>query len=138
MIAHHLYQFAQSVHCENGIFLVEGQVRWSYLAQVAQLNYAAADPADLRLAIAGSGLPFANPEMAYSGRNSGVASLDGSGRFKFMLVNPNSYYVHQGRKLVTPHLHLTLQLRDGSNRHYEVDLGPGLPLRSLTNYPGMP
>lgn len=126
------------VHCEGGVYLVEGQVRWAYLARIADFTYQAPDPQDLRLGIAGSALPFANPAMAYGGRNSGQAQLDKSGRFRFSLLNPNSYYNHQGRTLVTPHVHLALSLKDGKTRNYTIDLGPGTPLRSLTNYPGKP
>lgn len=129
------------VTCDQGIYTVTGSLHWGF-RNGAQLLYRAAEPADLRLSIKGSGLPFPNAEHAFGPTNSGHAKLDGNGRFQFQVINPNSYYksditkhIGQGKILVEPILYLTIVLPDQTKKTYEVDLGRGIPLRSLTSLP---
>jgi len=98
-----------------------------------ELKYIAAAPADLRTSYMGSGLPFANPEMAYEGtENRGVASVV-NGRFQITVKTPNAYYVNNGTKLILPHVHV-----DIGNEYFDIPLGDAIPSRSLSSLPGKP
>lgn len=131
------------VDCNKGVYTVSGTIHWGFRDGV-QVLYRAAEPADLRLSIKGSALPFPNPKAAFGNTNSGHAQVDNLGRFTFQVLNPNSYYknddimkgVGHGKILVQPILYVTVKLPNNTQRTYEVDLGDGIPLRSLTNYPG--
>ncbi len=133
------------VVCDGGVYVVNGYIHGGY-RDAAVLMYRAAEPCDLRMSIQGSGLPFAGPLMAFGDTNSGVAKLDSSGGFEFKILSPNSYYknddinkgVGQGKILIEPILYLTVTLANKTQKMYEVDLGPGMYLRSLTNHPTKP
>lgn len=98
----------------------------------AQIEYLAARPADYRASYNGSGLPFANPEMAYDETpNHGVATvLDGQVRIELFL--PNSFYVDLGRTLLVPHVLLRAR---GSSHYHIVPVANPIPHRSLTHLP---
>lgn len=101
--------------------------------QASHLRYAAAAPPDLRMARAGSGLPFACEDMAFSGSaNVGEAAIVG-GQFSFNVVCPNSYYVENGSKLVPPQVHVTV-----GNDYFKIPLASArtFEYRSLTSRPG--
>jgi hypothetical protein len=133
------------VTCKHGIFTVAGLIHWGFRDNVV-VTFRAAEPPDLRLSVKGSALPFANPEQAYGPINSGVVKLDDKGHFHFNLISPNSYYknddimnrVGQGKILVEPMVSIVVHLANKTKKKYEVDLSGGIPLRSLTNYPGKP
>jgi len=110
------------------------------VALPAQLRYQAASPAEKRLSVAGSGLPFANESMAYiDGVNSGLISLGGGGSFSFRLTRPNSFYCCQGKHLGDPHVLLTVIGSDGQSAPSErVLVGVRTPDRSLSSLPGRP
>jgi hypothetical protein len=116
---------------DTTVFTVTG--RFHGLSNVG-ITYWAANPIGRGYSYSGSGLPFANPEMAYENTpNQGDLLLDNSGQFQIQLDHPNSYYVGQGSVLLKPHVHL------GANgKVYTVQLGDNLPYRSLKNLPGRP
>jgi hypothetical protein len=97
------------------------------------VKYAAAAPADLRMSYMGSGLPYANEEIAYEGSpNMGEAQVK-EGAFTFNLVSPNSYYKDNGATMVEPHVHFTID-----TEYFEVPLPSArrFPNRSLTTIDG--
>lgn len=100
-----------------------------------ELEYWAARPADFRASYHGSGLPFANPEQAYDRTpNQGIVPIE-SGKFRFEIALPNSFYLQQGRHLLTPHV-LLRRKGDGLDAIQVLPLGQGIPHRSLTHLPG--
>jgi len=122
------------VACDRGLYTVSGRIKGG-----AGLLYRAADPADRRLAVAGSGLPFANPSMAFDGDNTGQAQIGNFGGFSFTITRPNSYYTHHGKVLVAPHVDLQVLNKEGVIAHeVRIPLGESIPNRSLTGLPGFP
>jgi hypothetical protein len=129
-----------SVRCDRGVYVVEGQL----FNKNAQLFYRAPEPSDLRRSIAGSALPFANPDMAFGPINSGQVKVDSSGSFKFQVFLPNSYYevgdiangIGQGKLLSIPRLTLTAITSDKKHHDTTIKLNLHTTLRSLTSYPG--
>ncbi len=118
-----------TAHENNGVVTIVGQC-WT---SANTLQYVAAAPADCRDSHMGSGLPFPSPDIAYqSNVNHGTAPLKG-GKFRFTLRQPNSYYVDCGSKLIRPHVHLYI-----GSEVFNIQLGNGIPLRSLSSLPGMP
>jgi hypothetical protein len=129
------------VVCKDGVFNVSGAVHAGARDKV-ELQYRAPEPCDMRLSISGSALPFPNSDHAFGSTNSGVAKLDDYGNFSFNVLHPNSYYknddiakhVGQGKILIQPILYLIVNLAE-TKKMYEIDLGSGVPLRTLTNHP---
>lgn len=140
------YYYMQEVlsHSENGVsvtvyrkglkLLVKGNAPGCDL-----VSYQAPGAPDLRLSREGSGLPFPNADVAFSGSdNSGIVNCIG-GSFQFTLDYPNSYYTGQGRVLVTPHILVKARTSYGSVREANVPLVDNLfENRSLTSLPGRP
>jgi len=111
---------------QDGIIYVNGRC----LTNDTKLKYLAASPPDLRKSYMGAGLPFANPEMAYEETpNKGEVSLNTTGHFEIVLVQPNSYYVNNGKDLISPHVHVTV----GSD-YFDIPLGQGVINRSLSSF----
>jgi len=122
------------VTCDRGLYTISGRIKSG-----SGLLYRASDPADQRLAVAGSGLPFPNPEMAFDGQNMGQAQVGNFGTFNFTISRPNSYYTHHGIKLVPPHVDLQVLDKEGQIKHeIRVPVGKPIPNRSLTSLPGLP
>ena len=126
----------------GGYFLVEGSVNLPHSEeQQVVLKYAAASAPDRLLSVEGSGLPFANREMALStGENSGIQVLSG-GNFKFVINTPNSYYSCQGKQLVPPSVEISAMAVNregvvGLQKQVMVVLCPAAANRSLTSLPG--
>jgi len=83
----------------------------------------------------GAGLPFPNEEVAYEGSpNVGEVPIV-NGAFSFSIINPNSYYVSSGTKLVEPHVHFTI-----GSEYFDVPLPMAQQVanRSLTSMAGRP
>ena len=122
-----------NIYQDNLIFIVKGRAPSNSL-----IKYSASAPADLRMSYAGSGLPFATPEQAYSNSpNIGETKVEADGSFEFLLYAPNSYYVHGGTTLLLPHVHLAIKT-GSSVKTYRLKLGPGIPNRSLKNLDNRP
>ncbi len=119
-----------SVTYTNDMIHVVGKCPYS---RANSLAYKAAAPADHRSSLMGSGLPFANPDMAYQGTpNQGIIPIV-SGKFQFSLRQPNSYYVKDGTLLISPHVHIFID-----DMPYHIPLGASIANRSLTGLPGQP
>jgi hypothetical protein len=101
-----------------------------------RLEYLAAAPADYRQSFSGSGMPFANANMAFDKTpNQGIAVVETDGRTSIRLLMPNSYYSDFNGTLETPYvfLHYT---SIGKQRECLIRLQRAIPYRSLT-YPSM-
>lgn len=122
----------QIIYDKNSlIYTVKGQ----FFGRGGQkMTYWAANPILRGYSYSGSGLPYANPEMAYENTpNQGDVVLDGQGGFEIKLDQPSSYYVNLGKKLIQPHVHLAIE---GVQKVFTVQLGNSVPHRSLTGLPG--
>jgi hypothetical protein len=95
------------------------------------VTYTASAAPDVRLSIAGSGLPFPNERVAYENSPNSGRALIQNGRFTFDVVYPNSYYTKNGSELVRPHVIFVI-----NNEYYDVGLGHNyVKHRSLTSLP---
>jgi hypothetical protein len=113
----------------NGVITINGSCGSSGNV----LKYIAASPVDLRASYMGSGLPFANPDMAYEGTvNRGLAPVV-NGKFQITVQSPNSYYVKCGTMLILPHVHVAI-----GDEYFDIPLGDAIPSRSLSSLPGKP
>lgn len=112
------------------IFKVNGVTKES----ATRLTYWAANPLIKIYSYTGSGLPLPNPHIAYENTtNHGSVSIDSKGYFTFQLLQPSTYYVHQGKTLLKPHVHLRLK-----DHIYTIMLTDRFPYRSLTSLPDQP
>ena len=90
----------------------------------------AANPPTYNGSFSGSGLPFPNAKIAYENTpNRGAVQTKG-GKFEFKLRFPNSYYEGLGTNYVKPHVNI--RVCGGSNDVFKIQLGDGIPYRSLT------
>ena len=95
------------------------------------VTYTASAPPDVRLSIAGTGLPFPNEQVAYENSPNSGRALIQNGGFTFDVVYPNSYYTKNGSELVRPHVIFVI-----NNEYYDVGLGNNyVKHRSLTSLP---
>jgi len=99
------------------------------------VQYWAANPPTWVQSFAGSGMPYANEEMAYQNTpNVGKVEMGKTGKFRFRLMFPNSYYKHLGKDYVRPHVKLLFRDEGGNmiGKITCITLGEGIPYRSLT------
>jgi hypothetical protein len=100
------------------------------------IMFMAASPPDRMTTYAGSGLPFANPDMAYENTpNIGVVRAS-RGYFEIRLLFPNSLYVELGKQLLPPHVLIRACDSDGASEVTPVIVGEPIPGRGLTSLPG--
>ena len=123
----------------RGIYQISGALQGSFasLSGPLYVKYWGANPPDYLSNFSGSALPYPNEEVAFENTvNKGVVEVRG-GSFSFRLHYPNSYYVEMGSKYVKPQVKFILV--DGANRQlsplYEINLGNGVPYRSLNYTP---
>lgn len=127
----------QNLSCEgvvenlgNGEYLIKGKIANG--SRDALITYWAANPAGFITSYAGSGLPFANPVMAYENTpNKGAVRASG-GMFQFKINYPNAYYIGLGTVYVAPHVNIKIC---GDNNVHQIQLGDGIPFRTLTYAP---
>ena len=99
--------------------------------QNGRISYTASAPPDFHASFTGSGLPFANPSMAFGGSpNNGEMEVGSQNKFDITITMPNSFYSGLGTVLVTP----SLFIRYNDNSVITIELGNGIPYRMLT-YP---
>jgi len=99
------------------------------------LRFWAAAPADRRLSLLGSGLPFATEKQAMEETPNQGSFQVTDGTFEFAVEAPNTYYTCQGNTTVHPHVNILLE---PLKRQYKLQLGPSIPNRSLHSLPGAP
>ncbi len=127
----------EAITNQNGNYVFKGNIK-SYLGALANIQdvyiqYWAPNKPTRGYSFNGSGLPFANEEMAYQDTdNKGVAKVAG-GQFIFNLDYPNSYYTQMGRKLNPPQVKFRFCDSKGKSmsKVYTVPLGHSIPFRSL-------
>lgn len=117
----------------NGEYLVKGKIDNG--PRDALITYWAANPPTFSVSYAGSGLPYANPLMAYenSPNKGSVKAVDGN--FQFRIRYPNSYYIGLGTVYVSPHVNIKICDSKGEGDVHKIELGDGIPFRTLTYAP---
>ena len=122
----------------SGEILIRGKVDMP-LTNASTLSFIAANPPQRGSSYTGSGLPYANAEMAYCSTPSvGRVSLDTqSGQFAFRVPYPSGYYSGLGTVYVRPHIQLMLSDGNRVVKTYSINVGDGVPFRLLT-YPPPP
>jgi hypothetical protein len=116
----------------KGEFVVKGNIGG---AGSQKLVYYAANPATYNTSFSGSGIPFANPDIAFENTpNNGSVTTDAAGNFQFKIFYPNSYYMALGTIYVSPHVFVK---GCGSDDVHSIYLGDGIPFRMGT-YPSPP
>lgn len=121
----------ETVHKPN--YLLKGLVPPGASANTI-VNFWAASPPDRMTTFAGSGLPFANPEMAFENTPNRGAVRAVAGAFEIRLQFPNSFYVNMGKTLLPPHV--LLRFCEPRSEIKAVVIGEPIPNRSLTSLPG--
>lgn len=116
------------------LFTIKGQARGTQ-----RIEYWSANPLLRLQSTSGSGLPYPNATVAYQATtNKGVVPVI-NGQFTIDLPHPAQYYVHQGKTLLKPHVHLKIKRQEGrQDRLVTLILGDTLPHRSLTHLPDYP
>ena len=99
--------------------------------------YWAANPPTYSTSFSGSGLPYPNPEVAYNRTSNAGAVRANNREFSFKLKHPNAYYVGLGTLYIPPHVHIKVCESDVEDIHHTIQLGEGIPFRTLT-YPAPP
>ena len=130
--------FAKEFNCEgmvldsgDGEYIVKGKVK---NGGNSNIMFWAPNPPTYVTSYAGSGLPFANPEMAYDNTpNKGMVKAK-NGSFEFKVRYPNSYYMGLGTVCVEPCCHIKICGKKSDNKIHTIKLGNGIPFRMLT-YP---
>lgn len=114
----------------DGEYTVKGYI--NNAPNGAILTYWAANPPTFCTSYAGSALPYANPLMAYENTpNKGSVKVI-NGEFEFRVYYPNAYYAGLGSIYVNPHVNIKLY---GSENSHKIELGNGIPFRTLTYAP---
>jgi len=116
---------------QEGETIIRGEIKKG--PSDAKVVYWAAAPPTYLQSYSGSGLPYANPEMAYeSTPNRGIVRAK-NGKFAVKLYFPNSFYIDLGTTYVPPHVNI--EICDGlKKKSFAVQIGEGIPYRTLT-YP---
>jgi hypothetical protein len=116
----------------EGEYVVRGTVATK--TNDATILYWAANPPNYMENYSGSGLPFANPDIAFENTpNRGAVKANG-GSFSFRVRYPNSYYVGLGTVLVEPCVHFKVCEAGSDNTVHTIKLGKGIPYR-MDTYP---
>jgi len=117
----------------DGDYLVRGRVVNGSAGIL--VSYWAANPPTYITSFSGSGLPYANPLMAYENTpNRGAVRTSAGGRFQFRIRYPNAYYVGLGTVYVPPHVNVKICDKSEPEVH-RIELGDGIPFRTLTYAP---
>ena len=119
----------------DGDIIISGTVNSNI--ENPNIIYWAPSPADHLTSYSGSGLPFANAEMAYQNTpNKGMVQAKNK-EFSFRLKYPNAYYAHLGTLYIPPLVNIKVCDSLNENSYITVQIDDGIPYRTLT-YPSPP
>ena len=123
---------------EEGLYIVSGKIQGSLSKYIPQKNvllkYWASNSPTFSSSFSGSGLPYPNEKIAFENSdNVGTVSLN-NGSFLIKINYPNSYYSKLGTQFISPEIKLRLIDTNGKalSEIYKINLGDGIPYRSLT------
>lgn len=111
---------------------IKGNIRES--VKDFSIMYSACSPVDKRTSLSGSGLPYANVDMAFGNSpNKGVVNLGQDNFFNIEMQMPGSFYEHLGTILIPPTVFI--KYNNGvSNITIDIPIAYPVPYRLLT-YP---
>jgi hypothetical protein len=98
------------------------------------IMYYACSPVDRRTSLSGSGLPYANSDMAFGNTpNKGIIQLGQENAFTIKMTMPGSFYEHLGTVLIPPTVYI--KYNNGvSDINVDIPVAYPVPYRLLT-YP---
>jgi hypothetical protein len=105
--------------------------------QYSQMELIAPNPIDRGFSLEGSGLPFANPEMAFEGTLNKYV-IPKNGLISDLIFSyPNGYYVIGGSNKIPPSLFVILYPHNPNEQphHIRLELLDDLPVQTLTYRP---
>ena len=118
------------INSGEGEYTVKGKVN-SKTINPTVLFWAAAPP--LKTAsYTGSGIPYANPNMAFENTPNKGAVVAKNREFSFKIRFPNSYYTRLGTVYNKPHVTIKVCEPNCSGKVQKIELGDGIPFRMLT------
>lgn len=127
----------QCLENDKNMMIIKGQAKQNlldyFMSESVNVKYWAASPADLGISFSGSGMPWANEEMAFKHTpNKGVMPLQ-NGRWALKIRRPNAYYRHLGKTYVPPTVYFCFINSQGQKQGpiHKIKLGDGIPFRSL-------
>jgi hypothetical protein len=104
-------------------------------SKYSRMELTAPNPIDRGMSYEGSGLPFANPTIAFEGTvNNYVIPADGFIN-NLIFAYPNGYYTVGGFEKIKPSLFLILYSNTENPIHIRLELVDELPLHTLTYRP---
>lgn len=130
-------EYANQFKCEGQV-LDSGEGEYTVKGKLSKggnrtILFWTANPPTYNSSYSGSGLPYANPEMAYENTpNRGMVKAV-NGHFEFKIRYPNSYYTGLGTVCVEPCCHIKI-CDSTEDKIHTIKLGNGIPFRMLT-YP---
>ena len=130
--------YAKKYTCD-GVVLDSGEGEYVVKGNIKEIGsskilFWAPNPPTYVTSFSGSGLPYANPDMAYENSpNKGMVNAV-NGSFEFRVRYPNSYYIGLGTVYVEPCCHIKVC---GDDKIHTIKLGNGIPFRMLTYPPTM-
>jgi hypothetical protein len=114
----------------TGDLIIKGNLKTS--APSGQLFFWAAAPVTRGISFSGSGMPYANPLMAYDRTpNKGVINVT-NGRFEISIKHPNAYYIGLGSLYIPPHVNFKFCSPGQADSYFSVQVDDGVPFRMLT------
>ena len=98
-----------------------------------KMKYLACAPTERRMSLSGSGLPYANPMIAFDQTPSkGDIFLGSDNSFKISILMPGSFYSYLGSKFMGPCVFI--KYNNGSSEIVtEIPITNPVPYRSLTH-----
>ena len=120
---------------QAGDILITGSVN-SNSPNPTVYYWAAASP-DYGTSFSGSGLPFPNPEVAYSRTGNAGTIVADNRQFSIKIKYPNAYYVGLGTVYVPPHINIKVVEAGSDDKFITLQIDGGIPYRTLT-YPAPP
>ena len=127
------YDFCSgNIKIESDIVTIIGNIDESVTNYT--LEYSACSPADRRMSVSGSGLPYANEKMAFENSpNKGAVKLGKENSFTIFIKMPGSYYENLGSILIPPTVFL--KYNNGiKNVLVDIPIAHPVPYR-LLSYP---
>lgn len=117
---------------KNENIMIKGNINES--VKDFSIMYSACSPVDKRTSLSGSGLPYANAEMAFGNSpNKGIIQLGQDNSFNIVMQMPGSYYEHLGTILIGPTVFL--RYNNGvSDINIDIPIAHPVPYR-LLSYP---
>jgi hypothetical protein len=102
-------------------------------AENPEIIFWAAAPADHTTSFNGSGLPYANPEMAFENTPNTGKLIAYNRTFMFRIKYPNAYYASLGTGYIPPSVNIKISGENESEKITSIVIDDGIPFRSLTH-----